>query len=395
MAARVRRRRSLIGLALLALSAAGCRQGPQPEPAAQIAAVLEHCHGPLRGSLARSIVELRESPDGGVTQVIAELPARMRVKRPCGRVDLLLADRGVSWSPDSAPRDSSAPELAELIALRRALRALLLLPLYEVRSANWIGPLMLELVTASGEAWRLELDNDRLRPRRLASADADVRFVTYIDTGFTRLPRETGFGGLPYRHAAIVTSGIALNDALFQPDRGDASPANQTITVRRNPTELPQTPQLQELPARRFLVLDDPGDWDARAELLRDEARQLYDAGQVADGLPVYATTGTRAMLLIPFKPDPDRGGAALQARAGQEILERAATRAAVFAPPPGVWDEILRSGRASLTEFAAGEGLRTDGPLWITPFPTKGSVPASAERERIRARLEIVVVPR
>ncbi|MEM7204780.1 MAG: hypothetical protein AAF628_31275 [Planctomycetota bacterium] len=375
---------------------------PQPQEAgpgtaharAKLEAVLERHHGPLRGTFDRVVLELRETPEAKPVRIAAELPDQLRVDRPGRRVDLWVKGDGWLCQSGAAASRLQGDGLAELAALRQCVRALTLDPLVRADQVREMGPGIFALVMPGGETWRLELDAAQDHVRELRGPAGAVTFVEFLRTGVTTLPRLVDLPGIGKRHVKFAATDLWLSPAVFRDPfvsvdatRKATKPHRQTVIA---PTrELPKHAEIQELPAKSFLVLEDPGDWQERAAAVTAAGNTLGARGQMPDGLPTYLTDGTRRLLLIPFRPDPN-GGHQPFVRGPKETLRHDPPReVAVVAPPADTWDRALAEGRRRLAELIASEGRKADGPLHVTPFIEPTMPPDAGLRKALQLRLE------
>ena len=384
-------------IAALGIAAGLAAQPGERPPHELVDAVLQKHHGPLRGTFDSAVIQLRAQPDDPATQVLLQMPGRMRVDHPGDRVDLLVDGNGWRCVRGSAAERLEGEALQDLQTLMMQVRGLLLLPLYRAEKIKRVGPGILSLMLPGGETWRLELDPETLTLKEVRGPGGAVRFDAFLTTRVTVHPQRVALGERGTRHVKFVTSDLFVADSVFADpfgavDLNAAKPRRRALHAPRASSEMPARAELQELPRRTYLVLADPGDWDARCRAIVAAGQLLGDAGQLPDGLPTYRLTAGERRLLIPFRADPSKGSPPFVRSEGQVIEHQPAQQAVVVAPARGPWRETIASGEKMIAAFAAARGYRAAGPLVAIPFIEPVVPPDAALRGKLPIRLELPV---
>ena len=393
-------------LSLLVLPIQGCsdeREGPGVDdlsPAELLAAVLEYCHGPLQGGMERSLLDIQGvSPEGiPPVRIALWLPDLMRVDGDT--VEILRGGDG--WR---CPRPGDGPTfkldgagLASLVEMRDLLRGLLLIPLYEMQSVKREGSaLLVEL--GDGERWYLELRDGSLLPASLRGPPGEIRFLEYVETSVTRLPRRASLGELGERQVRLRTSGIRFEPFLFAdpetqlaqelPQGSPREAASFSMGADRRPA----SPEEMQIPAAFWLEIQDPGDWQRRAELVKSSHRALYGLGQTLAGFTGFVEEGQRTLMVIPFFPDQERGSRPFVRREDQVVRRLPEHRALVVYPPEGAFAEAVASGTEQLERHALRNLLETAGPVRVYPYIFLGQrVPTAEDLASVIVRLELPI---
>ena len=205
-----------LSLALLALCCGGderqSAERPDLAPAELVDAVLEQSHGTLRGGMDRVFLELREG-DEAADEIFLWLPDRMLVKS-AEATDLLIAGEAWRRSGDNPSLELDGEDVASLIELRDLLRGLLLMPLYEMRSAKRDGS-GLSLEVEGDERWHLELKDGSMLPAVLRGPAGEIRFLDSLDRSHTQLPTRVGLGSVGERQVRFRSTDVNLFFRLY------------------------------------------------------------------------------------------------------------------------------------------------------------------------------------
>jgi hypothetical protein len=277
------------------------------------------------------------------------------------------------------------------------VRAILLMPLEQVERAERRGPGVFSLVLRGGETWRVEIDEPSRRVIELRGPSAAVRFIDFLDTGYTVLPATVDIEGRGTFGVKILAHDLYLAPSVFtdpfvEVDPGAARSYRAMTETAPAGEELPGSPELQSIPARSYLVLRDPGAWAERTRAVLAAGGNLQRRAQMPAGLPVYAAGDEGDELLIPFQPDPERGYRPFVRRDREVVRHGEPHRAVVVAPPPGPWAEAVQRGRSMVSDFLTAQNLEANGPLRVIPFLAPDAVPTEEERQAIYFRLEQAV---
>ncbi len=145
--------------------------------------------------------------------------------------------------------------------------------------------------------------------------------------------------------------------------------------------------KLERLTAAHELVLEDPGAWEKRFELLGTLGMDLYRLGQNPAGLPVYTSTGK---LLLAYQADKTRAGKPGATPKGRVSRVRKPGVVAVLYTK-GTWAEAKERLSRRLIRFLKEHGLKPAGPLRLIPYALPGG-PAPKAGSEILFRAELKV---
>lgn len=359
---------------------AGACGGPEPaaprtvpsaglDPTTLVDAVLDECHRPLRGKADR-VAATVELPDGASLQLFAQLPHDLRVQGG-GEVLLLRGERAARLTGGEA---SVRPEdVQRLRHLRTLLDAATLGPLHRATGCRRLGPHGFALAQGDGAPIELALRPDTLLPTRLFAGDEAVQLHDYLHTAAgTWLVQTAESQALGRCKVRLDTGGIAWNADFFALPGEVEKPAGSRRVVghgvqveSRSPT-----PILVEAPAVRWVVVDDPGDWAARAACYTPLHEELQRQQQAIAGFPVLFRDGERARLAAPFRQRAN--GLSLAAPAGWQLREFDAGKWLVVYPAvDSVGGDLaarFAAGERMLRDAAAAQGLTPRGPVIAQP---------------------------
>lgn len=379
-----------VAAAATGLLASACG-GPEPaaartvpsadlDPATLIDAVLDECHRPLRGKADR-VAATVELPDGRSVQLFAQLPHDLRTQGD-GEILVLRGERAARLAGGDA---SVRPEeLQRLRQLRTLLDAATLGPLHRATACSRLGPQTFALAQANGAAIELALRPDTLLPSRLFAGDDAVQLHDYLHTAAgTWLVQTAESKALGRCKVRLDTGGIAWNADFFAlPGEVEKPAAGKRVVgpgvqiESRSPT-----PILVEVATVRWVVVDDPGDWAARAASYTPLHEELQRQQQAIAGFPVLFRDDDRARLAAPFRQRAN--GPALSAPAGWQLREFAAGKWLVVYPAVdligGDLTARLAAGERMLRDAAATQGLTPRGPVTAQPhFHLEEGAPAA-----------------
>ncbi len=395
--AQVVRTRRLIATAfapILAVALSGC--GGESKTVATIdaatarstlAAVVERHHGMLRGTMGTALVELRETESGPATQILFAAPDRIRV-RVDGTSDVVVrdGDRVTRHATGAAPAVVDTALRNELIALCDVLELVLLLPLYDAPRCDGGTANELPFATARGE-FVLTTTPDG-RPQTLKGPRATVRFDEWIETGLTVLPRVVTTEPLGVRHVRILDSGLRLDERTFT-DPARSEPVDDRGATPTTPgDDRPRVPTVVPIPAKRYLVLPDDGDWTNRMRAIGDAGLRLHGAGQRPDGLPTWFPLDGAPVIGIPFTAT---GANEFAPKSSERLHTIAAHDALVVAVGPGEWAALTQSGERRLVHALSAVRRAAGAPLRVIPFVAPGGPPPDATAQKaLELRLEL-----
>jgi hypothetical protein len=365
---------------------------PLPDDAgAAVAALLARCHGALRGQLGSCTVELRAGDQEGPWRRLDLDGARMRVTQMSDNkkaVELLREDG--AWRGDGenfVPLD--AAERDALADLRELVRAAYLAPLYAPGAVARRGPTVFAVEDAAGATWRLEIDPARQVPWRLAGPAGEVRFLTFFSSGVSELPADVELGTRGKHHLKLVAAGVRFDAWVFR--RPGATTAAHTPPPIRIVRGEPQVPEVMALAARPFLVLDDPGEWAARATRIAACYAALREQGQGEEGLPFFYEEQGAAKIGVPFAPAAEPGSPAFVARTGQVLARRPQQFALVLYRSGEPFADGHRAGARELLAHATKTKSAAAGPLRVIPHVDwAAGAPDAATLATVKLRFEL-----
>lgn len=341
----------------------------------------------LRGTMGQSLLELREVADGPSVQVLFCWPDRLRVQSGTeGRLQVRVSDRSSVHEQGRAPTPVEAEEHARLVALQEALALALLVPLEGSPRVVHATENVVQF-EADGVIHEAHLDGDRLL--RLKNKKADVSFDLFLETGLTILPARVHMAGIGERRIRILDSGLRLEGRAFSDPAGPGLGAPVTGPDRQD-QEKPAKPVIQRIPARRYLLLVDDGEWSRRMQRLNDAGLYLFNAGQLPDGLPTYFELEGKAVCGVPFQP-ARTDGTSPETTPEHRIHRVPAHDALVVVPPGGHWPECVARGRVMLAQALAREGRAAAGGIRVVLFVSPGGPPPTPEQlAALELRLEL-----
>jgi hypothetical protein len=342
--------------------------------AAVLEALVARGHGARRGTFDRISVELRRSPDGEATTVLARLPDRLRITHPDGSAGLLRGEAAWTWAHGAAPAAAGAESRAELERWRTLLDLLTLGPLeralqHDPPPAERSGPD--RLAVGTGEA-RIEVELDPARDLVEALHGSGIS-VRILERHIGERPGPAGAAErtvvpilvdeavLGTWHLRFLGAGIDFDEQVFAPPTGAAAP-----TFTHGGPGGTTAPRIEAAAAVSWLMFEDPGSWTARMQLFRSAGPRLGPLGYGNGGDPMLVATEDGPFFVIPFRPR--RGDAeSLVPGAGERLRSWPAGRVVAVDPPAGeAFERRIAAGRTALEGFAQSEGLHLDGPICV-----------------------------
>ncbi len=386
--------RGAVALALLGLAA--CHRDPAvPTPAVDLAAVpaeqivgrvLQECHGTIVG-MDRCAARVTLA-NGDELHVFAQLPDRLRVQFDDGGVQLLVdgtAQRLVAGT--EVHTDLSPAARTRLLALRTLLDCAALGPLHRSIGCTRTGERTFALAQPGSLPWTMTLAPGRLLVERLAGPAGTVTIAEHLRTSATWIVRAASIEPLGQCRIRFDTVDVQWGNALFglatdavasgdptapttEPPTGATSlgptgPVGATMTFG-TPAQ-PRVPTLESSRASRWVVVDDPTDWQQRAVVVQEHMRKLAAHGQVIAGFPGLIQDGERARLVLPFRAGRDQ--VPFPPPADWDVREIDAGRTLVVYPPTGDLDQRRAEGERMLRAALAAQGLSADGPVLVQPY--------------------------
>lgn len=371
---------------------------PLPEDAgAAIAALLQRWHGILRGELDRIIVELRASAADGARRKLDIDRTRMRVVTQGDGpkvIEVLLDDRAWRTRQGEATTALEDDERQALVDLRLLVTGAYLAPLYGARSISRRGPTVFAVEAGDGTTWRFEIDAARQMPVSISGPAGTVRFLSFLSTGVSDLPAEVELGALGKQHLTLIARGVAFEPGLFREATDAASgAARRAPTPWRVTTGEPSKPEVMELPARPFLVIEDPGDWATRAARIVASYATLTEQGQREEGLPFLCEVDGKPTIGIPFAPDEERGGHAIVARQDQVIRHRPQEFAIVLYRGKQAFAPSRVAGERDVRNYLDQTKAVATGCLRVIPhFDWHRGEPSAAALAAVKLRFELPI---
>lgn len=368
-------------------------------PADLPGAVLDECHGPLRGRMDR-IAATVQFADESTVKVFARLPDQLRTAGPNG-VLLLVDGRAYRLGEETGqPVDARTEQW---------LRDLL-----TVADAAALGPLQRASACRSdGDGWllteprgpmRLQLRQDTLLPQRLAPATGDaardaasaVTFVDFLRTTKTWMAQHVQHPALGACALTFDLADLQWAPDLFTPpaEKAPVETAPKLVMPTsggmesRSPTPIPGSAA-----ALRLVVVDDPGDWAQRAAVYAPIQLELERQDQKIAGFPMLFTDGDRQLLGAPFRQRP--GGPALAPPADWEIRSEPDTELLVVYPPQGDFEQRRKAGAELLQAALAAAGRKARGPIVAQPFlHLQDGVPPADKLAAPVVRMTVALLP-
>lgn len=350
-----------------------------------VAAVLEECHGPLRGRMDRISVTV-DLPDGKRLQAHASLPGSLRIV-DAGE-QFVLRD-GAAWKLGEEPRAATPAEAERLADLLELVDRAALGPLYRAESCT----------RTAADAFALAQEGPpmtlRLRPGTLLpAAVGDVGIDEHLRTPVAWISRHVTHPRLGACELLFEDSGIRWEPGFFAPP-GQNEPARGGASVIRMPSEpigsRSATPAIEKARAANWLVLDDPGDWSARARIYTPLHELLVGQDQQIAGFPILTRLDGRDVLAIPFRTRD--GGTAPALPPGSEVLELPAGRELVVYPKEGGLEARRAVGTARLRAELDDKGLEADGPVRCQPYVhLHEGPPTAAKLADLKVRMSVRV---
>ncbi|MCC7398866.1 MAG: hypothetical protein IT455_17500 [Planctomycetes bacterium] len=334
-------------------------------PEQLVDAVLDECHRPLRGKMARLSATVTTQALGTV-QVFAELPGRARVQGDHGGY-LLLGDDVLPLTEDAeAPPPARRQALRDLGAL---VDAAALGPLHRATSCRRDDDGAFVLGQPGGGEVTLRLRDGTLLPASLAHGGNEVQLLDYLRTRTTWIVCRARSAGLGECRITFDTSVHDWAPDFFQPlggRRGGGSSQVVPLPGVRVETRSP-TPMLVEGKAMTWAVVRDPGDWPARVAAYRRLCDEITRQGQQRFGFPGLWRDADHDVLAAPFRPRD--GGPAFVAPSGWQLVDVAEGHLLVVYPAAGDLAAKVAEGTRLLQEALARHGLEARGPIVAQPY--------------------------
>ncbi|MFO1078183.1 MAG: hypothetical protein U1E73_10725 [Planctomycetota bacterium] len=363
-------------------------------PPAEIPArVLQECHAPLRGAM-RCVAVTVTLPGAREVRVFAELPENLRTAENDGRY-LLRGDE--AFRLDDGSRPVTAAIRGELRALRQLVDAAALGPIHRATACTATAAKdTFALAGPDGTTVGLRLRPATLLPAEFAFGTTAVAVLDYLRTPTTWIPSRLAHPALGECTVHFELSDLTFADDLFTPPGAerDGPAAPQSKWILDKVDQRSPVPVLDETRAVRWVVLDDPGDWAARAAAYAPWDRDLQRQQQVIAGFPILTTIDGRRVLAIAFRPRA--GAAAIALPAGTRELAFGDGRELYVYPATGDLDARGAEGERLLLARIARDGLVAEGAVRYQPYlHLEDGAPTAEQLANPTVRVSIRVRPR
>lgn len=358
-----------------------------------VAAILDECHKPLKTRMQQVKVTVT-LPDQRRLLVQADLPDCVRVRE--GKRKLLVRDGQVraleGQAAPTAADDLLARQLAQIVD------AVAFGPLYRAASCRREHDDYV-LTTKEGTSHRLLLHDNTLLPKSLTMGGATVHIAGYLKTRTTWVANQVTLAPLGTCGVYFEDGGVLFGRGFFdvpstattsnRPDASNNAPAmrmTQPGTVRES--ESP-TPILVRGKAEQWVLLKDPGDWQARHERYQPIHSELESQNQRIAGFPILFEQNGERYLAAPFR-QRDLGDP-IRTPNGWRLTEQSASRLLLVYPPKGSIDERIRTGTELLQRVIANRSLKALGPIRAQPFVHLHVAPPNDQkRSRCKVRMSV-----
>lgn len=329
--------------------------------------VLEECHGVLRGSLDRVVVDVTFQ-DGASVRAFAHLPDRLLLQTAGAPTRVIAGDE--SFAVVGAASEVVHPaDAARLRAVRWLLDAATLGPLYRAdESAREDGALR---VRSGLDRFALHLRPGTLLPERLQGPHGEVRFLSHLGTGATWMAERVSLADLGECSLRFQQSDLHWQPGFFDrpaPPKPDARPRSPAVSLPGASGEhRPTAPEPGENRAMSWVVVDDPGGWPERAAVFRTHHDVLQAQDQQLAGFTILLRENGRARMAIPFRAR--NGGPAFAAPAGWTVRDLPAQRVLLVFPEGASIEERIARGEELLRNALQERGDPAAGPILAQPY--------------------------
>ena len=368
-------------LAIALLAACGSDATDTHDPTFDVAAidaatvparVVDACHAEVTG-FDRFAAQVT-LPDGSKAKAFGSLPTRLRIEWPDQRVELVDGAVAKTAAREGAPsRSLTDDEAARAFAMLRLLDTATLGPLRRASACERTGASSFRVTTRDGATFSLALEQGALRVASLQQITPTglptVVVIEHLRTSTTRIVRVADTAPLGACTIRFDAVDFAWDESMFAERATDKPAATETPapSVTVGSPQRPTEPTIESARPARWLCVDDPGTWEARAAFAQRAAAALRAEGQKTAGFCGLADDGGRALFVVPFRAGP--GAAAFGAFEGATIREAPAVRSLAVYPPRGSFDERARQGAAQIQKALADRGLQAAGPVLTQPF--------------------------
>ena len=369
---------TVAGLALICSCGAEGAQQPQPAPRPRtvdlaaiaegdlVAAVLDECHRPLRGTMDSIVAQVRPA-GGAAVQLFAILPDKLRVLEADG--SFLLAGDSVFRLGDAEAKQATPEAATRVRLLRTLLDAATFGPLHRATGCRRTGPGEFELEQKDGSRCKLRLRDNSLLPDSFASSAGVVRVVEYLRTPTTWIAKELELDGLGRCDVFLKVKDIDWAPDFFAPPtkgegaaKGESRPRNIMPVPGPAPEVRSEVPVPLDAKATRWVCLADPGNWPARVAAYQPVHVELDRQKQLIAGFPIFWQEDGKAWFAAPFRQRPK--GPALDAPKDWQIREVSAGPAWEVWPPGATLAQRIATGERLLRDALDAQRLTAAGPI-------------------------------
>jgi hypothetical protein len=355
--------------------AAGCSGGQEPPAPRYVdlgaisekdvaSAVIDECHGPLRGSLDR-VAAVVHLPGGADVRAFVALPDKLRAV--CSDGSFLLVGDDVTKLGDGGT--TATPEQVQRVhRLRTLLDAALLGPLYRATACRRVADARFELALSNGETWLLALRPDTLLPASLRGPGGEVHFADFLRTPKTWITRRAELEGLGACGIDFQHGRIDWNEAFFtakEPSNGGGP--RMTMPAAGGGEPRSPEPYVIDGRAQRWVAVEDPGTWEARTAAYTKLHAELERQDQQIAGFPLFWQQNGHRWLGAPFRRRSE--GPAFEVPDGWNVRDLPAGKWLVVYPPSGDWEQRAADGDRRLRAALAAKGLQAAGEFVAQPF--------------------------
>lgn len=303
--------------------------------------------------------------DGAHFQVSAHLPDQLRTAGPNGAY---LYRAGQAWRLDGeTPQPATATDLAWLQGVRDLVDAAALGPFHRLAAAtrSETGVMLRE---PSGASCRVQFREPTALVQQWDFGGITLRVLDVLRTKTTWMTSsmhhpELGEVSVAFERSAVVWS----SDFFAPPPARVPTAAAPSLTLRQGAEPRSATPVPWTSKAMQLVILDDPGDWAARAAKYQPIHAELERQGQKIAGFPMLFVDGTRRILAAPFRRAPN--GPELQLPHGWEVRDWADQHLMVVYPAVGDFAARCAAGELLLQQELQRSGGKARGPVVAQPF--------------------------
>ena len=353
--------------------------------------VLRECHGAIEG-MDRVAARIW-LPDQTMLKLFTRLPHELRIEYPDGEVQIVDHERAARMDRDADQGATMQPLADEAAQRARAVRALIdiatLGPIRRATACERLGPNTFRLSQPEGEPWQLVLQPDSLLVESLSGDGCQATVDEHLLTKVSRIVRQLTMDPLGSCTVRLDSVDFQFEDALFRPDRqqtvqikanGDSAAPPAFPLLQMNRERRPTTPEATPTKELWWLVVQDPGDWEQRAQVVQQQLALLSEHGQKQAGFVGLLREDGTARLAIGFRQQ-DKNAPAFEPPAGWDVRHVPAQQALVVFPPTGSAEDRIDAGTRQLQDRLAEQGLRATSPILAQPYFHLNEGPPPADR--------------